>query len=108
LIENLQDHINSRFSFESIERHTFADWASARKEYQETRTGPLADHAVYTFANMPLMQFLSSEEQANLQILLESYNKEVSLTGNVLTSITVWRATLRGEPNCRYFTFQSS
>lgn len=84
MIENLQDHVNSKFSFESIERHTLADLAGAKKEYQDTRTGPLADHAVYTFANMPLMQFLSSEEQANLHIILESYNKEVSLAGNAL------------------------
>jgi choline dehydrogenase-like flavoprotein len=84
LIENLQDHVNSRFSFESIEPHVFLDLAGARKEYQDTRTGPLADNAVFTFANMPLMQFLSSEEQANLQIILEFYNKEVSLTGNAL------------------------
>ena len=82
--ENLQDHVNSKFSFETTAAKSVPDLAEARKQYEETRKGPLASLSVHTFANMPLMQFLSLDEQNDLKKTLEAYNKEISSTGTTI------------------------
>lgn len=44
-----------------------------RKEYEESRTGPLSEGAAYSFAYWPLQLFNTTAEEADLQQLLDGY-----------------------------------
>lgn len=44
-----------------------------RKEYEESRTGPLSEGAAYSFAYWPLQLFNTTAEEADLQRLLDGY-----------------------------------
>lgn len=81
--ENLQDHIRPGLSSEA------ADWckpskampvAEAKKLYEETRTGPLAEQTCHTFAYMPVNHFTSSEDQAILAKTLDEHLNKSDLS----------------------------
>lgn len=68
--ENLQDHIRAGLSFRAtpgVEPSEPEDREKARREYQEHRTGPLAERACFTFAHLPLLPFLGPEEEEDLR-----------------------------------------
>ena len=75
--ENLQDHIRAGLPFEAvdeIEAREPIPEHEARKLYQESRTGPWAEKACWTFAYMPLSAFQSSEEgKVQIKVLLDKH-----------------------------------
>ena len=79
--ENLQDHVCSAFSFgaqPSVGPRDPLDLQNAQKEYEQHRTGSMAEGACYTFAYMPLHPFLSLEEQKDLSIGLDHYRSSAA------------------------------
>ncbi|KAK3671400.1 hypothetical protein LTR78_008678 [Recurvomyces mirabilis] len=81
--ENLQDHMRPGISYEAAEdvnpRYPVPR-EEARRLYEESRSGPWADQACYTFAYMPLQQFLSDREKAELTDLLDHTLGDPSLS----------------------------
>lgn len=74
--ENLQDHIRSGLSFEAAEGVELRDPLApeeARKLYEDSRSGPWAEQACYTFAYMPLASFLSTEGKSELDRVLDEH-----------------------------------
>lgn len=78
--ENLQDHIMCGPSFEVRDGVATADMmrdpsvaAKATEEYQNSRSGPLAQGAGYSFAYTPLTDFLTAEPKEDLKCLLDKY-----------------------------------
>lgn len=82
--ENLQDHTRSGIAFETADGVELPQPLSpeeARKLYEETRTGPWAERsAAYTFAYLPLQQFLSHEGKRGLSDLLDHHLEDPSLS----------------------------
>ncbi|OHE94384.1 choline dehydrogenase [Colletotrichum orchidophilum] len=76
--ENLQDHLNFGPSVEVRPEIATMDIsvrdpkvaAAQRAEYDENRTGPLAEGAAYSFAHWPLQLFNSQSEETALRELL--------------------------------------
>ncbi|GAB7354238.1 hypothetical protein MBLNU459_g4776t2 [Dothideomycetes sp. NU459] len=74
--ENLQDHIRCAISFEAKKKKEdefVQELASAQREYDDSRRGPLAG-ACFTFAYLPLAQIISQEELTFLRASLDDYS----------------------------------
>jgi choline dehydrogenase-like flavoprotein len=78
VLENLQDHLKSAFSYEVKASGNKTDIESAKRAYNEDRTGPLAEQACYTFSYMPLERFLSTSETTKLASSLDVLSQKVS------------------------------
>ena len=78
--ENLQDHMRPLVSTEVVDGIGAPTPlpSEAREMYRELRQGPLVD-ACFTFANMPLVPFLSSAEKQQLSDVLDKHLNDPSL-----------------------------